>query len=164
LSVSGEAGRRLCWTSPRSATRIVDERRLYPDDARVRNVGGLGISRSWRTRPRRSSYWAVQISGVVKCMPVTSAELTATKGKRMTQPAEKAAHSSGSTNSRPALELHDPLPSEHPRWRWNARERRWTVFFQGHQWTINSAEDSHVWFFADIHRLNLFTQLTKAPQ
>jgi hypothetical protein len=101
----------------------------------------------------------------VKCMRrATSVEVRDTEPSLTISLPAKAVQSSGSTNSRPALELHDPLPSEHPRWRWNAREKRWTVFFQGHQWTINSAEDSHVWFLADIHRLNLFTQLTKAPQ
>jgi hypothetical protein len=67
-------------------------------------------------------------------------------------------------SSRPASDRTDPLPSEHPRWRWDRRAKKWNVQFQGHNWIIASAEDSHVWFLADIHRLNLFTQLTKAPQ
>jgi hypothetical protein len=78
----------------------------------------------------------------------------------MSQP-EKAVPSSGSTSSKPDF---DPLPSERPRWRWDRRAKKWNVQFQGHNWIIDSAEDSHVWFLADIHRLNLFTQLTKAKQ
>ena len=95
---------------------------------------------------------------------VISAEVQDTEASLTTQLQEGVAQSSGSTNSRPALELTDPLPSEHPRWRWDRRAKKWNVQFQGHNWIIASAEDSHVWFLADIHRLNLFTQLTKAPQ
>jgi hypothetical protein len=94
---------------------------------------------------------------------VTSAAVLDTEPSLTTQPREKAAHSTGSTNSRLPLQ-HDPLPAEHPRWRWSEREKRWIVYFQGHRWTINKADDSHVWFLADIHRLSLFTQLSKSPQ
>jgi hypothetical protein len=96
--------------------------------------------------------------------PVTSAAALDTEPSPTTPTREKAARSTGSTNSRPPLPLDDPRPSEHPRWRWSAREKRWIVYFQGQRWTINKEEDSHVWFLADIHRLNLFTQLTKSLQ
>jgi hypothetical protein len=94
----------------------------------------------------------------------TSAEVPDIEASLTTQLPERVAQSSDSTNSRPALELTDPLPSEHPRWRWDRRAKKWNVQFQGHNWIIGSAEDSHVWFLADIHRLNLFTQLTKVTQ
>ena len=76
---------------------------------------------------------------------------------------EKVSHCAGSTNSIPALE-RECLPGENPRWRWNAREKRCNVQYLGHNWTINKDEDSHVWFLADIHRVNLFKQLSGRPQ
>lgn len=95
--------------------------------------------------------------------PVTSAELPDTERSLTTSPREKAVHSTGSTNSRPGSPV-EFLPAENPRWRWNAREQRWNVRYLGHNWTINQAEDSHVWFLADIHRVNLFVERSKRPQ
>jgi hypothetical protein len=96
--------------------------------------------------------------------PVTSAAVPDTEPSPTTQPRAKAVPSSGSTNSKPAFDLSDPRPRENLRWRWDKRCKQWTVVFQGHTWFIGKTEDAHVWFLADIHRLNLFTQLSKAPQ
>jgi len=75
-----------------------------------------------------------------------------------------AAHSIGLTNSKPALDLSGPRPVERPRWRWNQRAKQWMVLFQGHTWFIAQGEENHVWWLADIHRLNLFPQLTRKLQ
>jgi hypothetical protein len=87
---------------------------------------------------------------------VTSAEPMATEGG--------VVPTTASTNSRQPWGPDDRLPRENPRWRWNAREKRWNVSFLGYHWTIGKAEEDHVWFLADIHRVNLFTQLTRRSQ
>lgn len=76
----------------------------------------------------------------------------------------KAALTTASTNSRPLSDLLDARPPENPRWRWNAREKKWNVSFLGYNWIIGKGEDDHVWFLADIHRLNLFTAVSKRAQ